>query len=55
MQEKTNDSFVPMRIGGLGKWVAQQRQRKDGKKGSGPALSKAEEDKVRSLHHALSL
>ena len=56
VQEKTSDPFPPQTIGGyvgLGEWVAVQRRRK--KSGKGGALSKAEEDEVRSMHHALSL
>ena len=53
VQEKTSDPFPPQLIGGLGIWVKQQRQRQKGAKGA--ALSKAEEDQVDSLHHALSL
>ena len=59
MQEKTNDPYVPKGIGGnfgLGNWVWMQRQRKNGTKcARGGPLSKAEEDEVDSLHHALSL
>ena len=53
VQEKTSDSFPPYRIGYLGNWVDQQRSRKRGAKGFA-ALSKEEEDKVRSMHQALS-
>ena len=51
VQEKTSDPFPPQRIGGLGRWVIDQRQRKNDSKLS---ISMAEEDKVRSMHHALS-
>ena len=54
MQEKTNDPFVPQRIGYLGSWVHNQKLRKKGAKGF-LALSKAEEEQVDSLHHVLSL
>ena len=46
VQEKTSEPFPPMRIGGLGKWADQQRQRKKGTTKGLPVLSKAEEDKV---------
>lgn len=54
VQEKTSEPFVPQMIGYLGQWVKNQRQRKKGS-GKNSALSKAEEDEVNSLHHALSL
>ena len=57
VQEKTSDPFPPQMIGGyvgLGKWVQLQRLRKKGTPKK-PALSKAEEEQVDSLHHALSL
>ena len=54
VQEKTSEPFVPQMIGYLGQWVKTQRRRKKGAKGF-QALSKAEEDEVDSLHHALSL
>ena len=54
VQEKTNDPFPPQVIGYLGSWVKQQRNRKTGY-GGFVVLSKAEEEQVDSLHHALSL
>ena len=51
VQEKTSDPFPPLRIRYLGGWVKDQRRRT---KGKGAALSKAEEDNVRSMLHALS-
>ena len=57
VQEKTSDPFPPKALGGnigLGKWVNVQRQRKNGVKGK-PALSKAQEEQVDSLHYVLSL
>ena len=57
VQEKTSEPFPPQAIGGcvgLGKWVDVQRQRKNGVKGK-PALSKAQEEQVDSLHYVLSL
>ena len=53
VQGETSDPFPPQLIGYLGAWVNIQRKRKKGIKGF-LALSKAEEDKVRSMHHALS-
>ena len=56
VQVETSDPFPPQAIGGnigLGEWVSLQRRRKKGAKGK-PALSKAEEEQVGSLHHALS-
>ena len=53
VQEKTSEHFPPKMIGYLGQWVIDQRKRKNGKRG--PVWSEAEEDKVRSMHHALSL
>ena len=54
MQEKTSEPFVPAKIGYLGAWISIQKQRRNGVKGF-PALSKAEEDEVDSMHHALSM
>ena len=54
VQEKTSEPFLPILIGYLGSWVKIQRERKYGKNKM-RALSKAEEDEVDSLHHALSL
>jgi hypothetical protein len=54
VQEKTSEPFVPARIGYLGAWISIQKQRKQGKNKM-PALSKAEEDEVDSLHHVLSM
>ena len=54
VQEKTSEPFPPFKIGYLGAWVHNQRQRKYGKNKM-PALSKTEEDEVDSLHHAMSL
>ena len=53
VQEKTNEPFPPKALGYLGMWVNTQRARKNGS-GKNSALSKAEEDQVRSMHHALS-
>ena len=52
VQEKTSEPFPPYKIGYLGAWVSDQRERKKGKRG--PVWSEPEEDKVRSMHHALS-
>ena len=51
VQEKTSDPFPPQLIGGLGRWVKDQRDRKKIRK----SISKAEEDRVRSIDQSLSL